>query len=373
MRGDFFAFRRIILEMKVGIIGLGKSGKSSLFYNLTEQAPGPPSGKPHRRPGRALVPDEKVEYIARNENSLKKTYAEITFLDPDGFPPDSLKSLNSELLGMVRDCDLLTPVIRVFSDPSVMHPLGSVDSHRDLKICFSDLIIQDLAVFEGRFERSKKAFDRGDKTIKPEIDTVEKAMNTLSEDKFLREIEWSKPETEILSQFEPLTLKGGIIVLNVDEDAKFGRGGVGVPEEIKNLCNEKGWGVGASRLSLESEVMEIDREERGEFGRELGVQVTVRDRFLTAVYDRLGLLSFYTAGPKEAAARAIRRGETAWDAAGKIHSDIQRGFIRAEVMSFEDYKKFGSEEGVKKAGKYRVEKKEYVIQEGDIVYFRFNV
>jgi GTP-binding protein YchF len=359
--------------MKVGIIGLGQSGKSSLFHTLTEQAPEPPSGKPHRRMGRALVPDEKVEYIARNENSLKKTYAEVTFVDPDGFSPDSTKSLIAELLGMVRGSDLLALVIRAFSAPSVMHPLGSVDGLRDLKNCFSDLVIQDLAVFEGRYERSIKAYERGEKALKPELDTIEKIMSILNKGQFLLKEEWSKQELAIINNFEPLTAKNGVVVWNVDENAAFGRGGVGVPQDVKNISAEQGWGVGSVRLSLESEVMEIDRDERVEFGQELGLYETARDRFLTAVYDRLGLLSFYTAGPKEAAARAIRRGDTAWDAAGKIHSDIQRGFIRAEVMSFEDYKKYGSEEGVKKAGRYRIEKKEYVVQEGDIVYFRFNV
>ncbi len=359
--------------MRVGIIGLGQSGKSSLFHTMTEQVPEPPSGRPHRRLGRALVPDERVEYIAKNEGSKKKTYAEVNFLDPDGFAPEAGKSLTSELLMMVRGCDLLALVVRAFSDPSIMHPLGSVDGVRDISNCFNDLIIQDLAVFEGRYERSTKQYGRGDKSLKLEIETLEKVMDILGEGNFLSEAEWSKDELEILNKFEPLTLASGIVVWNVNEDAAFGRGGVGVPTEVKQLCDDKGWGCGAVRLLLESEVMEIDPEERRGFGEQLGLIETVRDRFLTAVYDRLGLLSFYTAGPKEAAARAIRRGESAWDAAGRIHSDIQRGFIRAEVMSFDDYVKFGSEDGVKKAGRYRVEKKEYVVQEGDIFYFRFNV
>ncbi len=359
--------------MRVGIIGLGQSGKSSLFHTLTEQTPEPPSGKPHRRLGRALVPDERVEYIARNENAKKKTFAEVNFLDPDGFPPESGKSLTSEFLAMVRGCDLLALVVRAFRRESIMHPLGSVDGLRDIRNCFSDLLIQDLAVFEGRHERSSKAYSHGDKDLKLEIDTLEKAIAALGNDRFLSGVEWSKQELQIIRHFEPLTLKSGIVVWNVDEDAAFGRGGVGIPEDVKALCAERGWGVGAVRLSLESEVMEIEYEERTEFSHELGIDETVRDRFLIAVYDRLGLLSFYTAGPTEAAARAIRRGDTAWDAAGKIHSDIQRGFIRAEVMSFDDYVKYGNEEGVKKAGRYRVEKKEYVVQDGDIFYFRFNV
>jgi len=359
--------------MRVGIIGLGQSGKSSLFHTLTEQQPEPQSGKPHKRLGRALVPDERVEWIAKNENSVKKTYAEVNFLDPDGFPPESGKSLNAEFLGMVRGSELLALVIRAFTAPSVMHPLGTVDGVRDLKNCFADLLVQDLAVLEGRLDRSTKSFERGDKALKPEIDALKKAIAMLEDDQFLCKGAWTKPELEILDRFEPLTLKPGIVVWNVDEDASFGRGGVGVPDEVKEICAHRGWGVGAVRLSLESEVMEIDPGERREIGEELGLKETVRDRFLVAVYDRLGLISYYTAGPKEAAARAIKRGDTAWDAAGKIHTDIQRGFIRAEVMSFDDYKKYGSEDAVKKAGKYRVEKKEYVVQEGDILYFRFNV
>jgi len=359
--------------MRVGIIGLGKSGKSALFHTLTERVPEPPSGKPHRRLGRAIVPDERVEQIARMENSTKKTYAEVNFLDPEGFASEVGKNLNSELLAMVRGSELLALVVRAFSDPSIMHPLGSIDGERDLVNCFGDLIIQDLAVFEARYERSVSSFERGDKDLKQEIVTLEKVLNVLGDGKFLIQSEWTKEDLEILHPFEPLTLKSGIVVWNVDEDAAFGRGGIGITDNVKQICAEKGWGVGSVRLSLESEVMEIDADERRDFSRELGLIETVRDRFLTAVYDRLGLISFYTAGPKEAAARAIKRGDTAWDAAGKIHSDIQHGFIRAEVMSFDDYVKYGSEDGVKKAGRYRVEKKEYVVQEGDIFYFRFNV
>jgi len=236
--------------MRVGIIGLGRSGKSSLFHTLTEQVPEPPSGKPHRRLGRALVPDERVEYIAKNENAKKKTFAEVVFLDPDGFPPEAGKSLTSEFLAMVRGCDLLALVVRAFRRESIMHPLGSVDGLRDIRNCFSDMIIQDLAVFEGRYERTSKAYGRGDKDLKPEIDTLEKAIATLGDDKFLGQVEWSKSEREILANFEPLTLKSGIVVWNVDEDAAFGRGGIGNPEDVKSLCAEKVWGVGEVRLFM---------------------------------------------------------------------------------------------------------------------------
>ncbi len=370
---DAHFFLERTFKMKVGIIGLGQSGKSSLFHTLTGQPVDTSSGRPHKRPGRALVMDDRVEHIAKNECSKKKTYAEVNFVDPVGFTPDQGKNLSSELLGMIRDSDLLVLVVRAFSAPSVAHPRESVDGMRDINICFSDMIVQDMYLFEGLLERSKKAFERGIKDLAKEIDAASKAVEALSDGQLLSEVEWTSEELEILNAYQPLTLKNGIVLWSVDEDASCGTGGVGVPEECKILCKEKGWGIEAVRLSLESEVMDLDDEDREEFSRELGLDESIRDWFPPIVYKRLGLLSFYTAGPKEAAARAIHQGETAWDAAGKIHSDIQRGFIRAEVMSFEDYCKFGSEDEVKKAGRYRVEKKEYIVQEGDIFYFRFNV
>jgi GTP-binding protein YchF len=359
--------------MRVGIIGLGQSGKSSLFYSLTGQPPEHPSGKARRRLGSARIPEPRVELIAEHDGSNKTTFPEITFVDPEGFAPEAGKSLGAELLGMVRDSDLLALVVRAFDAPAVMHPAGNVNGERDLEVCFGDLIIQDLAVLETRLTKIRKEYERGKKELKRELDAVEKAIGILEDGKFLNQAGLTSLEKELLSPFEMLTIKDGIVVWNVNEDAEFGSGGRGVPESIKAKCDERKWGVGAASLSIETEIMEMDPVDRKEFLDDLGIRKTVQDRFLVAVYKRLDLITFFTGGPVEAAARPVPTGTTAYEAAGKVHNDIQRGFIRAEVMSFADLESLGSVDAVRKAGKYRLEKKEYVVQDGDIIHFRFNV
>jgi GTP-binding protein YchF len=359
--------------MRVGIIGLGQSGKSSIFYSMTGQPLEPPSGKPRRRLGRATIPEPRVDLVAKLDNSKKTSYPEIVFIDPEGFPADVAKSLSAEMLGMVRNADLLALVIRAFPAPAVMHPSGSVDGARDIEICFGDLIIQDLAVLEVRHKKVLKEYERGKRDLKRELKAIEKSMALLGEGKFLRQGDLADIEKEQLESFELLTMKDGIIVWNVDEKAEFGSGGRGIPEDIKGICDEYGWGAGAASLAIETEIMEMDSGDRKEFLDDLGIEKTIQDRFLTAVYKRLGLITFFTGGPKEAAARPIPTGTTAFNAAGKVHNDIQRGFIRAEVMSFIDLVELGSVDAVRKAGKYRLEKKEYIVQDGDIIHFRFNI
>jgi len=358
--------------MRVGIIGLGQSGKSSLFYSMTGQPPEPPSGKPRRRLGSAKVPEPRVDLIAKHDGSKRRSYPEISFIDPEGFPAEVGRNLGSAILGMVRESDLLALVVRAFTNPTVMHPAGSVDGVRDLDICFGDFIIQDIAVLENRLRRVKKEFERGNKELKRELDAIEKANAILEDGRMLLGSDLTDLDKKLLASFELLTLKDGIVVWNVDEDAEFGSGGRGVPAEIKEFCDKKGWGVGAASLAIETEIMEMDAVDRTGFLDDLGIKKTVQDRFLTAVYKRLGLITFFTGGPVEAAARPVPQGTTAYDAAGSVHNDIQKGFIRAEVMSFGDLETLESVEAVRKAGKYRLEKKEYIVQDGDIIHFRFN-
>ncbi len=359
--------------MRVGIVGLGQSGKSSLFYSMTGQPLEPPSGKPRRRLGGARIPEPRVELIAEHDGSKKTSYPEITFIDPEGFPAEVGKGLGAEMLGMVREAELLALVVRSFTSPRVMHPLGKVNGLTDIDVCFGDLIIQDLGVLEGRLKKIRKEYERGRKELKRELVAVEKAIAYLEDGKFLTQVDLSDIDIQKLGPYELLTLKQGIIVWNVDESAKFGSGGRGVPKDIKAKCEEYGWGVGAASLAIETEIMEMDPADRKDFLDDLNITKTIQDRFLTAIYKRLGLITFFTGGPIEAAARPVPMGTTAYDAAGKVHRDIQKGFIRAEVMSFIDLKQYGTVDAVRKAGKYRLEKKEYIIQDGDIIHFRFNV
>jgi len=359
--------------MRVGIIGLGQSGKSSLFYSMTGQPPDPPSGRPHRRLGVAKIPEPRVELIAKLDGSKKTSYPEITFIDPEGFPADASKSLSGEMLGMAREADLLTLVVRAFGNPAVMHPRGTVDPHRDLDSSFADLIIQDLAVLEGRLKKIRKDYERGKKEFRRELEAAEKAVAALEDDKFLIQVPFNNVEKQDLAALELLTMKDGIVAWNVDEDAEFGSGGRGVEPNVKEICDKRGWGAGAASLAIETEIMEMEATDRPDFLKDLGIEKTIQERLLTAIYKRLGLITFFTGGPVEAAARPVPTGTSAYDAAGKVHRDIQKGFIRAEVMGFDDLNEHGSVEAVRKAGKYRLEKKEYTVQDGDIIHFRFNV
>jgi ribosome-binding ATPase len=310
--------------------------------------------------------------VAKLDRSKKTTYPEVVFVDPEGFPADTAKGLGGEMLGMVRDADLLALVIRAFSNPRVMHPSGTVNPERDLETCFADMIVGDLSVFEKVEHRVAKEFERGKKELKREYDLLHKSIAALNDGKLLIELDLAPEEKILLEQYEPLSLKQGIVVWNVDEDAEYGRGGVGVPDNIKQKCDDRKWGAGAASLAIESDIMDIAPEDRDAFLSDLGLTETIQDRFLGAIYKRLGLITFFTGGPVEAAARQIPAGSSAWDAAGKVHNDIQKGFIRAEVMGFEDLQKHGSVDAVRKAGKYRLEKREYVVQDGDIIFFRFN-
>ncbi|OGP82897.1 MAG: hypothetical protein A2Y95_01015 [Deltaproteobacteria bacterium RBG_13_65_10] len=344
--------------MKVGIIGPSFSGKTTLFQALTGK--GEDTSARGSNLGVVKVPDPRVEHLARVFNPKKKTLAEVTFVDllagaheGKGFDPQTLASM--------KTTDALVIVVEA--------PEGLGDAERDaaarkgLSDVVTELTLSDLVIAEKRLERIRK-----EKTSEADKRAIENAYAALSEEKPLRIVSFAPDEENVLPNYQFLTRKPTIVVLNVRE-ADQGKASPKLGAEAAAL----GMPVVALCAQLEHEISRLAPEERGEFLRELGIGEPAQDRLVRAVYTLLNLISFLTTGEDEVRAWTCERGTPAQRAAGKIHSDIERGFIRAEVVTYDDFVAAGGMTEAKKAGKFRLEGKEYVVQDGDIINFRFNV
>jgi GTP-binding protein YchF len=349
--------------MKMGIAGFPGAGKTTIFNALTgldaEVGLGSSaSGKPNL--GTIKVPDERVDRLSDLFSPKKTTYAEISFVDfPD--PPGETGRLDPKVLTQMREVDALAHVVRAFADPT--QP-DAADPLRDLESFATELVIADLSIVEKRLERVKK-----EKGKERERDLLAKIVAWLEEEKEVRDLELLPEEETALAGFALLTRKPRLVVVNVSEDEVAS----GVPADILEHTRAAGLDVVLISGKVEMELAELEAEERRAFEQDLGLEQSARDRFIQASYGLLDLMSFLTAGEDEVRAWTIRRGDSALIAAGKIHSDIQRGFIRAEVMPYEALLELGSEARCREAGKLRLEGKEYVVGDGDIVHFRFNV
>ena len=344
------------LVVKVGIFGPKGAGKTTVFSSLTGISPQPHArGKPVL--GTVKVPDERVDYLASVYHPRKVTFAEVVFAD---LPAAEESGLGASLAAELRNMDLLTLVVAAFPSPMAA---GEPDPLRDFRAMETDLLLWDLAVVEKRLERLAKEGAKG-----PERNVLERCHEHLEREMPLRLMEWSEQDERLLRGYRLLTRKRLIVLVNTPEEQ---------PAMDLRALEEQARERGASVLQLsakvEAEIMELAPEERSEFLAELGETMTASERYVRHAYRELDLISFLTSGEDECRAWTIRRGTTARAAAGVIHSDIERGFIRAEVISFEDFKRFGSEERARAAGRYRLEGKDYVVQDGDIVAFRFNV
>jgi GTP-binding protein YchF len=345
--------------MKVGLTGFPGSGKSTVFAALTGLVPDPAERRP--RIGTIKVPDARVDVLAAIHRPKKVTYAEMTFVD---FPPshDATKRqvLDDTAVAALRDADALVEVVRGFPDLAGAAP----DPVADIEAFDAELVLADLAAVERRLERLRKE-GRKDR----EVDLFERLHAWLEGERPLRTMGLLDDERVSLSGFALLSLRPLLIVLNVDEEA------VAAPpsDAVVARAAEAGAELLVLSARVEAEVAELDESDRPAFLAELGLDAPARDRFVRASYALLDLISFLTAGEDECRAWPIRRGTVARKAAGKIHSDIERGFIRAEVAAFTDFEALGSEAKCREAGKLRLEGKDYVVQDGDIVHFRFAV
>jgi GTP-binding protein YchF len=353
--------------MKVGLVGFAGSGKTTIFNALTGLTAevGGYGAKEKANIGVIKVPDQRVDRLADLFNPKKKTYAEISFVDVAGPQSDSAEraqsALDPKLVQHMREADALVHVVRAFDNPMLLEPL---DPARDIRAFDDELILTDLVQIENRIARLKKEKDSARET-----ELMHRLKSALEGETALRDLELAHEELGLIAGFRFLSLKPLLLLLNQGEESAAQE----TTPDVQSLARTKKLSVIAMSGKVESEIAELAAEEQREFLKDLGIEEPARDRFIRAAYSLLDLISFLTAGEDECRAWSIKRGTTAHKAAGAIHSDIERGFIRAEVTRFEDLIELGSEARCREQGKLRLEGKEYVVQDGDVVHFRFNV
>ena len=325
--------------------------------------------------GIVAVPDSRLDFLSDLYHPEKYTPAVLEFVDIAGLVKGASQGegLGNKFLSHIREVDAIVHVIRCFEDDNIIHVDGNVNSLRDLETINLELIFSDIEMVERRIDRTKKAM-KGDKTLASELAVFERLHAALSDGKSAREVELDESELEYLHDTPLLSMKPVIYVANVSEDEiesepTSNRNYMALKEQAEREHSQ----IIAVCAQLEAEIAELDGEEKTMFLEDLGIAESGLDRLIKKSYALLGLISYLTAGPEEVRAWTIVKGTKAPQAAGKIHSDFERGFIRAEVVAFEDLEKLGSMNAVREAGLYRSEGKDYVMKDGDIVLYRFNV
>jgi len=343
--------------MKVGLIGRQGSGKTTIFNALTGLNAGLGQGeKTESHIGVTKVPDARVDRLSAIFQPKKTTYAEIRFTDfPASQSQEKLKA-NAALLAQMRDVDAMALVLGAFD--------GSSDPIKELRDLLAEMILADLAVVENRLARLKK-----EKGKEREGDVLARCLKTLESEQSLRSLSFTPDEETLLAGFGFLSRKAVIALFNVGEDGA----GKELPDSYREELRKLPIAGLALSAKVEMEVAQLDEKDRLAFLSELGISEPARDRFIRASYGLLDLISLFTTGEDEVKAWTIKQGTSARKAAGKIHSDIERGFIRAEVAAYDDFIGYGSEAKCREAGRLRLEGKDYPVQDGDIIHFRFNV
>ena len=365
--------------LRAGIVGLPNVGKSTLFNALTAQSAALAANYPFAtiepNVGVVPVPDERLEPLAKLVKTTVIVPATVEFLDIAGLVRGASKGegLGNQFLANIRETDTVVQVVRCFEDEGVIHVEGSVDPERDIETIQIELALADLATAERRRDKAQKGLKSGDKTARAELEVLDKIQPVLEQGKSARVVELTDDERLVARNFFLLTMKPTIYAANVDESTLANPDENSQLQKVRRLAESEDAECLAICAQLEAELVELPLAERLDYLRSLGVSSSGVDRLIKSAYHLLGLMSFLTAGEKEARAWTIPQGSRAQDAAGTIHSDIARGFIRAEIVGYADLMRAGTYAVAKERGLLRLEGKDYIMQDGDVVNFRFNV